>query len=146
MHFLLFCGMFHGDRNLPTVLIGWKTWQQTYVCHVNLNSVFQRYMGRSPYNCWWCLFSCSLYITCLTSACFSCNLCTWLTFLGNLPQAPVNDYSYQSMPLLVSLVTNDPIWCGQSLLYSLPANTAAQSCPPCTTHSEVSLQHLVLDV
>ena len=59
------------------------------------------------------LLSCTLYILCLTSACFSYPLGTKQTFLTFLPQAPSNDFSFQRdcegcAPLLASLVNNEP--------------------------------------
>ena len=57
------------------------------------------------------LFSCLVYIPCPTSACFTCTLLTWLTFLHTCPRTQLV-IAYQTggeghASLLVSLVTND---------------------------------------
>ena len=93
--------------------------------HTSHNYLERLYVwpGRS-----WCLFSCSLHISCPTSTIFMYTVHTGLTFLRSC-RSPQPVLAYQSgdeehVPLLVSLVTNKS-------LTSISHSPWGQRLPPC---------------
>ena len=93
------------------------------------------------------LLSCSLFIPCLTSACFNYTLGTYQIFLTFLPQAPSSDFSYQRdcercAHLLASLVNNEPPWYYFLITGNLLLPPAAMALPLCPLHVAGCLSYL----
>ena len=78
------------------------------------------------------LFPCPVYIPCLTSACLTYTLLTWLTFRH--ASAPASDCPYQRSQedrtlLLNSHVTDEPTWCQFPYNWCLPISPAEWRLP-----------------
>lgn len=81
------------------------------------------------------LLSCSLYILCLTCACFTFTLLSWLTFQGTCPWPQLVITCQRSSegcaPLLVSLVTNEQSWGPSPFKGAISPTHQEWSLPPC---------------